>query len=213
MVVLVVQTLALPANAQESLTVTSEGVAEIQDNARDVARAAAIEDARKRAVEQAIGILIDSQTRVENYQLISDKILRQINRYLGRYTIAGENDDSGLLRVSINAEVSLGRLTDDLSAIGIPSSRAPKLRSVNITVTGLNKTQFAKFKDLLLNQVSGIKTLRERNFNGTTAKISVDSKNNAQTLSEEILLKNFGAFSVEVMGSTTNFLELKVTPK
>jgi hypothetical protein len=213
MVVLVVQTLALPANAQESETVTSEGVAEIQDNARDVARAAAIEDARKRAVEQAIGILIDSQTRVENYQLISDKILRQINRYLGRYTIAGENDDSGLLRVSINAEVSLGRLTDDLSAIGIPSSRAQKLRSVNITVTGLNKTQFAKFKDMLLNQVSGIKALRERNFNGTTAKISVDSKNNAQTLSEDILLKNFGAFSVEVMGSTANSLELKVTPK
>ncbi len=86
-------------------------------------------------------------------------------------------------------------------------------RSVNITITGLNKTQFAKFKDVLLNQVRGIKDLHERSFNGTTAKISVDSKNSAQTLSDEILLRNFGAFSVEVMGSTANSLELKVTPK
>jgi len=50
--------------AQETKTVTAEGVAAIQGNARDIARDAAIEDAQKRAVEQAIGILIDSQTQV-----------------------------------------------------------------------------------------------------------------------------------------------------
>jgi len=66
---------------------------------------------------------------------------------------------------------------------------------------------------VLRNQVRGIKDLHERSFNGTTAKITVDSKNSAQTLSDEILLRNFGAFSVEVVGSTANSLELKVTPK
>jgi hypothetical protein len=66
---------------------------------------------------------------------------------------------------------------------------------------------------VLLNQVRGIKDLHERSFSGTTAKISVDSKNNAQTLSDDILHKDFGAFSVEVMSSTANFLELKVTPR
>jgi hypothetical protein len=86
-------------------------------------------------------------------------------------------------------------------------------RSVNITVNGLNKTQFAKFKNVLLNQVRGIKDLHERSFNGTTAKISVDSKNSAQTLSDEILLRDFGAFLVEVTGSTANSLELQVSPR
>ena len=84
---------------------------------------------------------------------------------------------------------------------------------MNITVMGLNKTQFAKFKSLLLNQVRGIRELHERSFNGTTAKISVDSKNSAQTLSDEILLRDFGPFTVEVTGSTANSLELKVTQK
>jgi hypothetical protein len=368
--------------AQETKTVTAEGVAAIQGNARDIARDAALEDAQKRAVEQAIGILIDSQTQVENFQLISDKILSQTKGYITRYNITSESVDSSLLRVRINAEVSLGKLTDDLSGIGILlgqmhkprtiimiaeqnighdwnawwwghseqtemgvventfadvftqkgfefidhaaaakeirvtsaykvqdltaaqaktlgnqvdaevvivgkalaklygdigggmksvqadvsvkavrtdtgqviasvithgaavhitpetagidalkkasqsaadqmmekilavySREAGGTRSVNITITGLNKTQFVKFKDVLRNQVRGIKDLHERGFNGTTAKISVDSKSSAQVLSDELLLRDFGSFGVEVVGSTANSLELKVTPK
>lgn len=369
--------------SQETKTVTAEGVAAIQGGAQDMARDAALEDAQKRAVEQAIGILIDSQTQVENYQLISDKILSQTKGYITRYNIAGETVEGTLLRVRINAEVSLGKLTDDLSGIGILlgqmhkprtmimiaeqnighewyawwwgyhgqqtdigvventfidvftqkgfefidhdaaeknikvtaaykvqdltpdqartlgnqadaevvivgkavaklygdigggmksvqadlsarairtdtgqvlasatthgaavhitdetagiealkkaakaaadqmadkilavySKEAGGTKSVNITVTGLNKTQFVKFKDVLRNQVRGIKDLHERSFNGNTAKISVDCKGSAQSLSDELLLKDFGTFAVEVVGSTANSLELRVSPK
>jgi hypothetical protein len=369
-------------SAEESKTVAAEGVAAIQNNARDIARDTALEDAQKRAVEQAIGILIDSQTQVENYQLISDKILSQTKGYIKRYNVTSESVDSGLLRVRINAEVALGQLTDDLTGIGILlgrmhkprtmvmiaeqnighemyawwlgvhgeetdvsvvensfmdkftekgfefidhqiavkeirvtqayrvrdlsvaqaktlgseadaevviigkavaklygeigggmksvqadlSARAVRIdtgqviaastthaaavhiseitagtnalkkaaeqasdemitkilavyaketggtRSINIMITGLNKTQFVKFKDVLRNQVRGIKDLHERSFNGTTAKISVDSKNSAQLLSDELLQRDFGTFTVEVVSSTANSLELKVTP-
>ena len=371
------------ASAQETKVVTAEGVAAIQQGAVDMARDAAIEDAQKRAIEMAIGILIDSQTQVENYQLISDKILSQTKGYIKRYNIANETTDNGLLRVRINAEVALGQLNDDLSAIGILlgqmhkprtmimiaeqnvghewhawwwgyqgeqtdigvventfmdvftlkgfefidhaaaakeikvtaaykiqnltaeqartlgnqadaevvivgnavaklygdvgggmksvqadlsakairtdtgqviatatthaaavhitdttagidalkkasnqaaeqmmekilavySREAGGTRSVDITITGLNKTQFVKFKDVLRNQVRGIKDLHERSFNGTTARISVDSKVSAQTLSDDLLLRDFGAFTVDVVSSTANSLELKVSPK
>jgi hypothetical protein len=86
-------------------------------------------------------------------------------------------------------------------------------RSVNIAITGLNKTQFVKFKDVLRNQVRGIKDLHERSFNGNTAKISVDAKGSAQTISDELLQRDFGTFSVEVVSSTANSLELRVTQK
>jgi hypothetical protein len=371
------------ALAQETRSVSAEGVAAIQGNARDIARDQAIEDAQKRAVEQAIGILIDSQTQVENYQLISDRILSQTKGYITRYSIAKESVDSGLLRVLINAEVSLGKLTDDLSGIGILLGQMHKPRtmimiaeqnighewyawwwghqgqqmdmgvventvidvftqkgfefidhdaaernikvssaykiqdltveqartlgnqadaevvivgkavsklygdigggmksaqadlsmrairtdtgqvlasatthgaavhitpetagtdalkkaattaseqmaekilavyakeaggtkSVNITISGLNKTQFVKFKDVLRNQVRGIKDLHERSFANNTAKISVDAKGSSQSISDELLLKDFGTFAVEIVGSTANSLELKVTPK
>jgi hypothetical protein len=383
MLILALLVVATAAWSQETKTVTAEGVAGIQGGAQDMARDAAIEDAQKRAVEQAIGILIDSQTQVENYQLISDKILSQTKGYIKRYNIAGETVEGSLLRVRINAEVSLGKLTDDLSGIGILlgqmhkprtmimiaeqnighewyawwwgyhgqqtdigvtentfidvftqkgfefidhdaaernikvtaaykiqdltadqartlgnqadaevvivgkavaklygdigggmksvqadlsarairtdtgqilasatthgaavhitdetagvealkkaaqaaadqmvekilavySKEAGGTKSVNITITGLNKTQFVKFKDVLRNQVRGIKDLHERSFSGNTAKISVDAKGSAQSISDELLLKDFGTFAVEVVGSTANSMELRVTPK
>jgi len=376
--------LASPAPAQESKTVTAEGVAVITGGNVDIARDAAIQDAQTRAVEQAIGTLIDSQTQVENYQVISDKILSQIKGYIKRYNIVNEAREENLLRVTITAEVSLGQLNDDLSAIGILmgqmhkprtmilvaeqnigqewvawwwggirgqqadmgvidntlmdkftekgfemidhqaaaqelkvtpaynvqdlsvqqaktlgsqvhaevvitgkglaklygnvggglksvqadltlravridtgqvlatatthaaavhineitagnealrkaaaeaadqltgrilaqySREAGGTRSINITVNGLSKTQFVRFKDVLKSQVRGIKDLHERSFQNGIAKISVDSKSSAQNLSDELSLKDFGSFSVEVTGSTANSMELRVVPK
>ncbi len=382
-VVLALLMFSTVAWAQETKTVSAEGVAVIQNGAKDIARDQAVEDAQKRAVEQAIGILIDSQTQVENYQVISDKILSQTKGYIKRYSIAGETQEDTLLRVKINAEVVLGQLSDDLSGIGILlgqmhkprtmimiaeqnighewyawwwgyhgqqtdigvventfvdvftqkgfefidhqtaaneirvtaaykvqdltadqakilgnqadaevvivgkavsklygdigggmksvqadlsarairtdtgqilasvtthaaavhitpetagiealkkasndaaqqmlekilavySREAGGTKSVNITITGLNKTQFVKFKDVLKNQVRSIKDMHERSFTGTTAKLSVDAKGSAQSISDELLLKDFGSFTVEVVSSTANSLELRVTPK
>lgn len=371
------------ASAEETKFVTAEGVAAVQQGAIDIARDAAIEDAQKRAVEQAIGIFIDSQTQVENFQLISDNILSQVKGYVKKYTLIDERTDADILRVKINAEVSLGKLSDELSAIGILMARMHKPRTmvliaeqnvggelhawwtepgvqeseigvvensfmdkftekgfelidhqaasreikvtkayrtpnlstsqaktlanqahaevvlvgkalakyygevgggmksaqadltvravrtdtgqvlatvtthaaavhitdtsagiealrkaanqaaeemltkilavyskevggtrpVSITVNGLTKAQFVKFKDVLRNQVRGIRNLYERSFTGTTAEIEVDSKNSAQILSDELALKDFGTFTVEIVRSTANALELKVVPK
>ena len=376
-----------PLPAQESKVVTSEGVAVVQGSNLDIARDAAVSDAQQKAVEQAIGILIDSQTQVENFQVISDNILSQTKGYIKRYNVVREVKEDNLLRVSITAEVALGKLGDDLSAIGIlmgqmhkprtmtliaeqnigqewhawwwygpgavhaqqtemsivdntlmdkfvekgfemidhqaaaqeikvtqaykvqdlsaqqaltlgnqahaevvitgkglaklygnvggglksvqadvslravrtdtgqvlatatthgaavhlseiaagndalkkaTSEAADQLitkilavyskevggtRSVNITISGLNKTQFVKFKDVLRSQVRGIKGLNERSFQNGVAKLSVDSKNSAQIISDELSLKDFGTFGVEVISSTANQLELRVVPK
>ena len=376
-----------PVFAQESKTVTAEGVAVVQGGHLDIARDAAISDAQQKAVEQAIGILIDSQTQVENFQVISDNILSQTKGYIKRYNVVREAREDNLLRVTITAEVALGKLGDDLSAVGILMGQMHKPRtmilvaeqnigqewhawwwygpgavhaqqtdmaitdntlmdkfvekgfemidhqaasqdikvtqaynvqdlsvqqartlgnqahaevvlvgkalaklygnvggglksvqadlsirairtdtgqvlatatthaaavhiseitagndalkkaaseaaeqlttkilaqyakevggtkSVNITVSGLNKTQFVKFKDVLRNQVRGIKAVNERSFQNGVAVMSVDSKNSAQIISDELSLKDFGTFAVEVVSSSANKLELKVVPK
>jgi hypothetical protein len=387
-ILLMVLSLLIAANAafaqEESRTVTAEGVAVIQNGARDIARDAAILDAQQRAVEQAIGILIDSQTQVENFQVISDKILSQTKGYIKRYNITNEFAEGNLQHVVITAEVSLGKLSDDLSAIGIllgqmnkprtmlliaeqnigqeltawwlegvhgqstdmavtetvltdkftekgfevidqqaaareikvtgayrvqnlsteqartlgnqadaevvivgkalaklqgnvggllsaqadltarairtdngqvlasvsthgaavhvsevtagnealkkaASDAADQLmtkilaqyskevggtRSIGIIIKGFtSKAQFVKFKDVLRNQVRGIKDLHERSYSNGTARISVDSKNSAQILSDELSLKDFGTYSVDVTSSSANSLELMVTPK
>jgi len=48
------------------------------------------------------------------------------------------------------------------------------------------------------------KGLNERSFQNGVARTSVDSKNSAQSDSDELSLKDFGTFSVEVVSSTAS---------
>jgi hypothetical protein len=108
--------------AQETKTVLSEGVASIGTD-RAAARDKAIEDALRRAVEQAVGTMVESETSVENYKLLSDRIYSRSAGYVKKYEVVSENSDGGLLRVKIQAEVNSGYLNSDLAAIGLLQRR------------------------------------------------------------------------------------------
>jgi hypothetical protein len=108
--------------AQDTKTVVSEGVANLGTD-RAGARDKAIEDALRRAVEQAVGTMVESETSVEDYKLLSDKIYSQSAGYVKKYEVISENADGGLLRVRIQAEVNSGHLNSDLAAIGLLQRR------------------------------------------------------------------------------------------
>jgi len=57
------------------------------------------------------------------------------------------------------------------------------------------------------------KGLNEWSFQNGVAKMSVDSKNSARIICDELSLKDFGTFCVEVVSSTANQLEFRVVPK
>ncbi|HSQ78388.1 MAG TPA: hypothetical protein VLN91_05805, partial [Nitrospirota bacterium] len=121
------------------------------------------------------------------------------------------DETAGIEALKKAAKAAADQMADNILAVY--SKEAGGTKSVNITVTGLNKTKFIKFKDVLRNQVRSIKDLHERSFSGNTAKISVDCKGSAQSLADELRLKDFGTFAVEVVSSTATSLELRVTPK
>lgn len=112
----------LVANAQETKTVTADGVATIGSDP-GAARDKAIEDALRRAVEQAVGTMVESETATENYELLSDKIYSRSQGYVKNYDVLSEKTDGNLLRVKISAEVSSGDLSNELSAIGLLQRR------------------------------------------------------------------------------------------
>jgi hypothetical protein len=103
-------------------TVTAEGVATI-GNDRAAARDRAIEDALRRAVEQAVGTMVESETSTENYQLLSDKIYSRSSGYVKHYDVVSEQAEGNLLRVRIEADVDSGNLNSDLAAIGLLQRR------------------------------------------------------------------------------------------
>lgn len=98
--------------------VLAEGVAAIT-GAVDVARDQALNDALRKAVEQGVGTFINSETRVENFQLLTDRIYSQSSGYVASYRVLSSSREGDLYRVVVRAQVKLDKILDDLQAIGI----------------------------------------------------------------------------------------------
>ena len=108
--------------------VTSEGVGVVINDDKALARDNAIEDALRKAVEQAVGTMIDSETMVENFQLLSDTVYQRSQGYVSTYRIVSEGTEENLYRVTIQATVALDNLKSDLGAIGLIIKRKGKPR-------------------------------------------------------------------------------------
>jgi hypothetical protein len=103
--------------ADEAKTVQATGQAAIYNNDATHARDKAIEDAMRKAVEQAIGAMVSSETVTQNYELISDKILAQSKGYVRNYKVLNEKKEEGVISVTIEAQVASGNLQNDLTGI------------------------------------------------------------------------------------------------
>ena len=109
--------LAAPAFAAATTSVEAEGQAMIKNGDEPAARDRALEDAQRKAVESAVGTMISAETVMENYQIISDRILAKSSGYIKNYTITSSGPDNGIYKVVIKALVATGNLSSDVDAI------------------------------------------------------------------------------------------------
>ncbi|MFA4910895.1 MAG: flagellar assembly protein T N-terminal domain-containing protein, partial [Desulfobacteria bacterium] len=86
--------------------VKAEGMGAIVNNDKAIARDNAIEDALRKAVEQAVGTLVSSETMVENFQLLSDSIYTKTEGYIQKYKIISEAPAENIYKVNIEATVA-----------------------------------------------------------------------------------------------------------
>ncbi len=99
--------------------ITADGMAAVIGGNTVIARDKAIDDALRKAVEQAVGTAVSSDTMTENYKVIHDKILAQTAGYIERYKVISEGAQGDVYRVTIQAEVGKANLMDDLRALGL----------------------------------------------------------------------------------------------
>ena len=111
--------LLISADTSAVKEVLVEGVASYEGGRKDVARDRAIKDALRKAVEQGVGTLISSETVVENYEVLKDRIYSKAEGYVAEYRVLRERAEDGLYRVLVRAKVKLGDIKRDLRAIGI----------------------------------------------------------------------------------------------
>jgi ribosomal protein S8 len=83
----------------------------------------ALKNAFSRAVESAIGVLVDSTTVVKNDKLIRDEVLTLSNGYIQSYDELSRDKQRGLTSVRIKAQVKVEPLVSRLRELSITGKR------------------------------------------------------------------------------------------
>ena len=82
------------------------------------ARDDAIDDALRTGIEQALGMLVESETLTENYQLIEDRIISKTQGYVQNYRVVSEGKrDEMLYEVTVEARIKVADIKNDLEGI------------------------------------------------------------------------------------------------
>lgn len=110
------------------VTIESVGTAAITKNNAAGARDAAIADALRKSVEQAVGTLVAADTLVENFQVIEDSVYTNSQGYVKNYSIISEARSADTYEVRVRATVATGDLAGDLGALGLLARRAERPR-------------------------------------------------------------------------------------
>lgn len=95
----------------------ADGVGQIIDNQVALARDEAIVDAKKRAVEQELGSIVRSQSKVIDGEFDSSRLTSRSDGFIEDYRVIDEKSDAPLYRVKIRAKVNRVSLEKAISEI------------------------------------------------------------------------------------------------
>jgi DNA-binding cell septation regulator SpoVG len=132
----------LAAYAQNKIT--AKGMATNQKNV-DIACSRALDEAQRSAVEQATGVMITSTTKVENFQVKMDRILSESKGFINGYKIKSEKKSGMDCEVEIEADVSVGKLRDKLTAVNLIMARKSKPRVMLVFKDAVAEAAMAKY--------------------------------------------------------------------
>jgi len=157
----------LPSYSQQITSITVEGIGAIVKGDHAIAKDNAVNDALRKAVEQAVGTLVQAQTLVDKYQLISDEIYTKSQGYIKKYSVISERPDlnQGILKVTIQADVSIGDIKNDLNAIGLLLERKNKPRMMVIIDEKIGSAESGYTPNLSESETVIIQKFTEKGFN------------------------------------------------
>jgi hypothetical protein len=105
----------LPNEVFGGNVVVAKGISFFEQGREIIAREKALDDARRAAVEMALGTKIDSVTAVENFHVVSDRIFSHASGYIKEMEVLEEYmTDLGTYEIKIRAEVEVTDIVKDI---------------------------------------------------------------------------------------------------
>jgi hypothetical protein len=101
----------------EQQTVEVEGVAAVVNNDIGMARDKALDDAKRKAVEQVGGTHIKSESVTENMQLVEERVYAKASGFVKNFQIKNQYKDGETYFVKISATVDAGAVADSIDQL------------------------------------------------------------------------------------------------
>ncbi len=160
---------SVPANLFAGQLVTAKGMSFVEAGREVLAREKALDEAKRTAIEKAVGVSIQSSTVVENFQVVKDQIFSRTSGYLSNLKILEEKKTKlGTYEIKIEAEVEIAALVEDLDRFQkiLQWQKNPRIR-IRIE-SGINKNHLSAAKktaNLLTEKLkqNGFRVFRSEN--------------------------------------------------
>jgi len=146
--------------------VTATGLGAIISTDLAKAEDDALSAAFRKALEQVMGLMVESEVLVKNYQVVEDNIYSKTSGYIRKYEIIDKKVRSdNTLEITIRAEVAKTDLLQDLDAIGLLITRKGKPRLM-VVVDEYNMGEYYPFWSVDLNTSTNsiMSVLMEKGF-------------------------------------------------
>lgn len=173
----------------KNVTVSGEGVTQSE----------AENKALQNAVENTLGVLVDSQTLVQNFMLINNQIYTQSRGFITNYTVLERYQSAdGVWKVTINADVDdnpNSKLMSELTRLGIIDNR---LRNPKIAVYVPEQHIQRRIPDPA-GETAIVKALLEAGFSNVTEVGSRMSIANPMKMTPQQMTEAARQFGVDIM--------------
>jgi hypothetical protein len=195
---LILSMLLLAPSALAGKRVTASGFSFFEEGRELIAREKALDEAKRAAVEKAVGTAIESRTAVENFQVVKDQIFSRTTGYINDIKILEENKSSlGSYEVKIEAQVEISALMDDLDRFQkiLNWQKNPRI-SINIE-PGLKKDYLSA-----AIKTANLLTTKLKNDGLTVFKYSTN---------DEIQMGLLVSLSLELSSKQTKYQDMELT--
>lgn len=98
-------------------TLSAQETSEVEAKGAGIKREDALQDALRNAISQAVGVALSSQTKVENFMVISDAIATNTEGYIKSYSVLSEKAITDAYEITVKAVVSLSPAKADFQLL------------------------------------------------------------------------------------------------
>lgn len=113
----------------------------------------ALKAAMRQAIEQEVGVFIDSRSYVQNYRLLNDRIYSQADGYIKSYEVLESSNANGIFTVKIRADVqeqkiaaALGTYAQKKAVVGV-NMQDPR---VGVMATDAQGARYASLENTVM---------------------------------------------------------------